>query len=270
VAPASVSDWAVTGSTPAEWDPTVNGFGLLLGRLNQQYVVMTLGANPLLSAFTDIKVDEISVADGPCVSSTGYQEWWFGEWYAGPLSKPIECLEKEWEQQNSAQHLARIYSRLLAQGDRVIVLGYYRGCPWSFGNWQVEGTIAGGPASGKDCKSQTRPIGPQEPKRISQWEQAVAVSSRLNSLIAATVKAAKVKARKRRPNAALASNIVFAVPNLSEWEKHQPGSSGGSWIFLNDTWIHPSKAGHANLAETVAKAMCSAYGHWCGPPEWKW
>ncbi|HEY2054463.1 MAG TPA: hypothetical protein VGH14_11065 [Solirubrobacterales bacterium] len=48
VAPASVSDWAVSGATPANWDPKGGEYGALLGRLKQQYVVMTLGGNPLL------------------------------------------------------------------------------------------------------------------------------------------------------------------------------------------------------------------------------
>ena len=41
------------------------------------------------------------------------------------------------------------------------------------------------------------------------------------------------------------------------------------WVFKNDTWIHPSKAGHAQLANTVTTAMCSAFGQWCGDqPAW--
>lgn len=260
----------MTGSTPAEWDPEGDTYGPLLRRLKGQYVVMTLGANPLLAAFTDIKLEYKSVAEGPCAGSTGYQEWIFGEWYAGPLSNQIGCLTKEWDRLQQGRHLVRIYSSLLAQGDRVIVLGYYRGCPWSFGNWQVEGSVSGGPASGKDCKSLTRPIGPKEPKRVSQWEQAVAVSDKLDSLVVAAVKEAKAEAKKRWPNTDRADNIVFTRPNLAEWEAHQPGSPHGSWVFLNDTWIHPSKAGHTNLAQTVAKEMCSAYGHWCGQTEWKW
>jgi hypothetical protein len=262
--PAVVSDWAVTGSTPSEWDPQGGRYGNLLGGLKQQYVVMTLGANPLLADFTDIKLLGKSVEYGRCVSSTGYQKTWFGEWYAGPLSNPVNCLKTMWNQLEQTQHLVRVYAKLLAQGDRVIVLGYYRGCSWSFGNWQVEGGVS--PSDGNACKGETRPTSPTEPKRISQWEQSLAVGDALDKLIAGAVAKAKQAARTRWPKAAVATNIVYTRPDPAEWAQHQPPQRQGSWIFLNDTWIHPSVAGHANLAKTVAAKMCSAYGHWCGSP----
>jgi len=269
-APASVSDWAVTGSTPADWDPKGGTFAGQLGELKNQYVVLTLGANPILSDFTDINfiVKKIS---GPCVSSTGYSEGWFPpKWYAGPLSKQVECMNNEWVRLNQTEHLIRIYQALLAQGDRVVVLGYYRGCNWSFGNWQPTANPIYGPADGYDCKTLKRPISSTNPTEVSQWQQAVAVSIAVNGQILAAVEKTRAAARKRWPGMARAANIVFAQPDPTLWEAHQPKGGNGSWLFLNDTWIHPSKAGHANLAQTVAKAMCTSFGHWCEPPEWKW
>ncbi|HEY2477376.1 MAG TPA: hypothetical protein VGI17_01470 [Solirubrobacterales bacterium] len=264
--PASVSDWAVTGSTPANWDPQGGGLGKeLLGSLNNQYVVMTLGANPLLSDFTDINfgVEHIS---GPCVSSTGYSVGIAPKWYSGPLYNPVYCLLKEWARLNQTEHLVRIYETLLGQGDRVVVLGYYRDCPWSFGNWQDIANPFEGPADGDNCKSKVRPLSPTNPQQISQWEQAVAIGNKLDKLIEAAVEQAREVARKKWPNTGRPNNIVFTRPNPVEWENHQPHSKNGSWIFLNDTWIHPSKLGHENLAKTVAEAMCTSFGHWCGNP----
>ena len=266
VAPATVSDWAVTGSAPADWDPKGGEFGGVLGKITGQYAVMTLGANPLLSAFTDIKLLGVSVEEGPCVSSTGYQPRIFGKWYAGPITNPLNCLVREWNRLEQSRHLVSVYTNLLAQGNRVLVLGYYRGCSWSFGNWQVEGSVVEGPSDGNKCKDETREESPEDSNKISQWDQAVAVSTVLNKMVAAAVAKAREDAKKRWPNTGRAHNIAFTMPDPVAWEAHQPKSPQGSWIFLNDTWIHPSQAGHTNLASTVAKAMCSAWGHWCGTP----
>lgn len=269
VNPASVSDWAVTGSTPAEWDPQGGYYRSLLGALKQQYVVMTLGANPLLSYFVNIELSGVTVEEGPCVSSTGYKEGIFGPWYAGPLAKQVNCLKQGWAQLNQTEHLVRIYETLLGLEDRVVVLGYYRGCNWSFGNWQPEGNVIYGPSAGHDCKEELRPTSPTDPTEISQWQQAVAVSSVLNGLLEEAVEKARAVARARWPNTDRANNIVFTKPNPALWEAHQPKGPNRSWLFLNDTWIHPSQPGAENLAETVAAKMCSSFGHWCGKP-YRW
>jgi hypothetical protein len=200
------------------------------------------------------------------VSSTGYKESFFGRWYAGPLNVPVECLNREWEQANQTEHLVRVYERLLAEEDRVVVLGYYRGCNWSFGNWQPNANVVKGPSAGKDCKKELRPIGPEDPREVSQWQQAVAVGDALNAQLEKAVEKARAAAKKRWPNTGRANNLVFTKPDPALWEAHQPITGSPSWLFLNDTWIHPSQAGAANLAETVAAKMCSSFGHWCGTP----
>lgn len=271
VEPASVSDWAVTGSTPIQWDPqagpqkdpTAGMFKRQLGELNHQYVVMTLGANPLLSDFTNVAFFHIQIADGRCVSSTGHWEWATEKWYAGPISNPLRCLRTEWTDLHQTEHLVHVYEALLAQGDRVVVLGYYRGCSWSFGNWQPSGSLLRGPAYGHNCKSEERPISRTDPAKVTQWEQAVAIGSELNNLIEGAVEIARTEVRRQWPNTGRADNIVFTAPDTAAWEAHQPHSPNGSWIFLDDTWIHPSKAGATNLAQTVAAAMCTSFGHWC-------
>jgi hypothetical protein len=269
--PAAVADWAVTGATPANWDPTEpDAYGRLLGGLNHQYVVMTLGANPLLFDFIGLEIAHVG-KKGKCVGSTGYSAGWpLAKWYARPIPDQLLCLEKKWAQLKQAEHLVHIYDALLAQGDRVVVLGYYRACNWSFGNWQSLHPI-GGPADGRSCKEETRALGPSEPKRISQWEQAVAVGDELDNLVAGAVEKARASVREKWPNTNRADNIVFTKPDPALWEAHRPNGTNTPWTILNDTWIHPSKAGAANLAETVAKAMCTSFGHWCGDyPEVQW
>lgn len=264
---ADVSDWAVTGSTPQNWIPG-GAFGDQLERLNHQYVVMTLGANPLLSYFTNIEFHNYAVDDvsGPCVDSTGYykRSWIFNKtWYSGPISDQLDCLNKEWNRLNQTDNLVRIYTNLLGQGDRVVVLGYYRDCSWSFGNWQPSAN-ASGPASGNSCKGEIRETSPSNSAKVSQWDQAVAVGNELNNLIEDAVEKAKSVAEQKWPDTARAENLIFTKPDAQQWEAHQPKSPQGSWVLLRDTWIHPNKDGAANLALTVQRAMCGEWGHWCG------
>jgi hypothetical protein len=52
-------------------------------------------------------------------------------------------------------------------------------------------------------------------------------------------------------------NIAYTQPDPQAWEAHQPKSGERLLGLLQDPWIHPNKAGGGNLADTVAKAMCS-------------
>lgn len=269
---ADVTDWAMTGSTPADWDSDGGGaFGSLLGKLKNQYVGMTLGANPLLSYFTKIKINIPGYnVEGRCVGDTFKVEevWkWLAlgrqpEVFSGPISRAVDCLKREWDKTHQSQHLVHIYTTLLEQNDRVVVMGYYRDCSWSFGNWQPNANPFKGPASGNDCKGEKREISKNDSKEVSQWEQAIAVGSELNNLIHGAVDKAREEAEKRWPGTDRADNLVYTQPSEAEWEMHQP-TSNDSWIFKNDTWIHPSKAGDANLADTMTKAMCEHFDHWC-------
>lgn len=268
---AEVTDWAMTGSTPADWDPDGGAFGSLLGKLKNQYVGMTLGANPLLSYFTKININIPGYnVQGRCVNSTFRLEtsWsWLAlgpvpRNYSGPISNALDCLKSEWNKTHQTQHLVHIYTTLLENNDRVTVMGYYRDCSWSFGNWQPNANPFKGPASGNDCKGEKRAISKNDPKEVSQWEQATAVGSELNNLIHGAVDQARADAEKRWPGTDRADNLVYTQPSEAEWEAHQP-TSRESWVFKNDTWIHPNKAGDANLADTMTKAMCEHFGRWC-------
>jgi hypothetical protein len=260
---AEISDWAVTGSTPKNWDPQGGEFGSHLDRLKNQYVGMTLGANPLLSYFTYIDLGFFGAfnTEGKCVGSTAKREGWLLRKYS-TIDKPINCLREKWNEEDQTKHLVNIYTKLLEQNDRVVVMGYYRDCSWSFGDWQYQVSYLP-PSVGKDCKAQKREISPSNDNEISQWDQAIAVGKELNNKIQDAVMMAKEEAKKRWPDTNRDDNIVFTTPDEAEWEQHQPTSSS-SWIFRNDTWIHPSRAGAGNLADTIEKAMCQHFDHWCG------
>jgi len=262
-----VENWAVTGSTPAQWD-TGGPFNSQLKSIKNTNVVMTLGANPILSSFLQIKLSLVPVTNGACADSTQWLGW--TGWWAYPTTKVVDCADQQWSQNQQTQHLENVYKTLLQNDNKVLVMQYYRTCPWSFGNWQPEGNLSKGPASGNPCPSQKQKVSECSNCPVkgstTQWEQAVAAQNAMNAKIAAAV--GEVQQWARTQPGMKAGDLQLAVPDQNAWEKHQ-APDPDPWVFANDTWIHPSKAGHTQLAKTVTTAMCSAFGQWCGAkPGW--
>ncbi len=260
-----VENWAVTGSTPAQWD-TGGPFNPQLQKIKNTSVVMTLGANPILASFLKIKVAGTVQTNGAC-SNTLWLGW--TGWWAYPNSTIVDCANQQWAQNQQSQHLQGVYKTLLQNNNKVLVLQYYRACPWSFGNWQPEGNLTSGPAAGNSCPSQQDKVSECSKCPVdgstSQWAQAVAAQNAMNDNIAAAVGEVQQWAKANDLNPA---NLQIATPDQSAWADHQAWSSQ-SWVFKNDTWIHPSAAGHQQLAKTVTAAMCAAFGQWCGAaPAW--
>ncbi len=264
---APVENWAVTGSTPAQWD-SGGPFNFQLNNIKNTTVVMTLGANPILSSFLQIKLSLVPVTNGACADSTQWLGW--TGWWAYPPSHVVECADQQWAQNQQTQHLESVYKTLLKNQNKVLVMQYYTTCPWSFGNWQPEGNVKDGPAAGNPCPSQKQKVSECSSCPVkgstTQWEQAVAAQNAMNAKIAAAVGSVQQWAKTQQGISP--GNLQMAVPNQDEWKKHQ-AKDKDPWVFANDTWIHPSKAGHTQLAKTVTSAMCSAYGQWCGTqPAW--
>lgn len=155
----------------------------------------------------------------------------------------------------------RAYKTLLGNGNHVVVLGYPAVCPWSFGTWQPLPNAFDGPATGKACTSKSLPTEGNPSVQTSQWDQAQAIIDFANDNIKNQVNLAGEQTGK-------SAFITFAVP--SGWAGHQPPGSN-SWVFLNDTWVHPNVEGQKQLANTVISAMWTAFKHWCGnsaSPTW--
>lgn len=262
--PALVEDWAVTSSTPANWDPVTNGaFGDRLKTIKNSYVVMTLGANPLLNTYLHIALLK---EDGVCAGSTIVRTGGRIPNFAAPLDASAKgvfrCFDQQWDKEKQGEHLLHVYKTLLDNGNHVLVVGYPAVCPWSFGDWQTVPNPSG-PAAGDPCTSHSLPVFDGSAKggpRVSQWDQARALGAHGNDLIQGVVGRAAADGHK--------NEIAFVLPNQTAWAEHQAWS-GSSWIFKNDTWVHPSIEGHKQLAATVLSGMCTNFKHWCGdPPAW--
>ncbi len=264
-AKAPIYNWAVTGSTPAQWD--TNGiFHAHLSAIKKSYVVITLGANPLLSYYLKVKAVGISLLNGKCADSTVVGNFFTGYKAAqlnGGQYGALKCFNSEWSSLHQTQHLVNVYKALIQQGNHILVIGYPPVCPWSFGNFQPEANLSAGPAKGHPCPTQKYPEwhGPRG-RKISQFQQALALSDDANSKIKAAVAQAAASASPGQ------KVIAYTSPDKAAWEQHEPWSSD-PWVFKNDTWVHPSVGGHEALARTVLGAMCANFQRWCGsPPHW--
>lgn len=270
---ATVEDWALTGSEPKDWDKG-GAFDDQLARISDSWVVMTLGANPLLSDYIQLSLGPIVITKGVCASDTTFitAVGRVAVRYATPLDADkhtegtksvwgvLHCFMDEWTKIKQTEHLLGIYKALLSRNNHVLVVGYPTVCPWTFGDWQPTPNPFDGPAKGNACPGQSAQVfGGQG--RVSQWDQAKALGDLANDRMARLAAQAGTESGK-------ADNIRFAPPD-GAWRQHQAWD-GESWVFKNDTWVHPSVQGHEQLAATVTKAMCSAWQRWCGnPPHWK-
>ena len=206
----------------------------------------------------DIKVAGYPASSGACSATGEYFKVW-GGWYANDPATVVACGQQQWVSDEQTEHLTNIYNTLLDNGNDVLVMGYYANCPWSFTNWQPEGNVIEGPSSGNSCDSQSEVDA--NGNTVTQTQQAWAVGNALNSYIAAAV----ASVQQSNPNGA---NLQFALPDQAQWQQHQ-GWDSDPWIFPNDTWIHPNKEGHGQLAQTVIDEACVDFGQWCGDqPSW--
>lgn len=254
-----IENWAMTGSTPAQWDKG-GAFSFQLDKITDTTVVLTLGANPILAETLNIKVSGYSTVKGACSG----MEWlgWTGYW-AFPTSHVVDCVQQQWLQNKQSEHLLSVYQSLLTNNNNVLVLRYPRGCPWSFGNWQPNGNVASGPASGNSCTSQVQKVSEcsscKVQGKVSQWGHLVGAHSALSDNVAAAVASAQKWAKGKGIDP---TRIQMATPDNEKWNDHQTWSKD-SWVFKNDTGIHPSKSGHTQLAGTVTDRICTSWGQWC-------
>ena len=261
---APIEDWAMTGSTPADWDPSGGRFGGQLTKIKNSFVVMTSGANPLLSDYLEVELAGYPATVGVCADSTVFYS--FPRYYAAdPSGFPhslLSCFDQQWAEDHQDKHLLAVYKTLLQNRNKVLVLGYPKGCPWSFGNFQPEGNIVDGPSQGHSCKDESYPNYNHPNEQVTQWQQAIVLGATLNDRVQQDVRTASID------GARLPGKISFVLPT-DAWVNHQAWTGKDSWFFKNDTWIHPNVEGHAELAATVTGAMCRDYKHWCGdPPKW--
>jgi DNA-binding beta-propeller fold protein YncE len=283
---AEIYNWAITGSEPKDWEPGSTEQGLVAGRfapmiaeIRYSYVVMTLGANPILSEYLNLSVAGSPYAvlkKGKCADTaqttkidprTGKNAGFATLSDVEPAHVGLAdgvgvCMDDEWKANGHPEHLQTIYKALLGAGNRVVVVGYPPVCPWSFGSWQptpnpTSTAVGGGPAKGYPCDGQIKDAdfavfgedyGPSS--KLSQADQAYYLGTLANGWIAEYV------AEMNNPN------IIFVAPS-EDWKQHQAWHPD-SWVFKNDTWVHPSKLGHTQLARGVSIRMCEWFDKWCG------
>lgn len=266
----TVRNWAVSGARPAHWDPVAmpgdptnrdrpGGFSRQTTAIRDSLVVMTLGANRLLADFLqfDFAYPFGWFADitGPYARCTGTRGW-FGSYDEADRARLRRCFEEDWAANRQTEHLVNVYRQLLAQGNRVLVVGYHLACPSTFGTWQ-QMSFFGGPSATTPCPRMRGDHG------LTQWDQAAYVSSLLGDRVRDAVEQARAWARATWPGTGRDRWIAYLdVAALDPWADHQAWARE-PWVFPYDTGIHPSRRGHAVMAEKVADAACGLLALFC-------
>jgi len=276
---ARVHNWAMTGSEPRHWDATPNPsdpnegiYAKHIANVKNSFVVMTLGANPLLADYLDVGIKHfLNLKKGICADTT--QAVQNGKTIAAPLHDKAGingdnipgvgyCFAQQWKKDKQSEHLKNVYQTLIKNGNRVVVMGYPYVCPWSFGIWQPAPNIAYGPSKGNPCSSESLPGSTNYPNTngknppITQEQQAFYLNELANGWIQEIVQQLN------------SDSIVFVPPSL-DWKFHQQPAAN-AWIYPNDTWVHPSIIGHQQMAKAVVGQMCASFKRWCPGPGGKW
>ena len=82
---------------------------------------MTLGANPILSTFLNIRLSGKDSSNGACASETMWLGW--TGWYAYPPSYANKCATEQWAKNHQTDHLIDVYKTLLQNNNKVLAMG---------------------------------------------------------------------------------------------------------------------------------------------------
>jgi lysophospholipase L1-like esterase len=109
-------NFAVSGSEPGNWAPPNGTFynkTVQIEQENPDYILLTLGANPLLSRLLT------SPTDLWCAATSGLEEF-------------EECIEEEFTKVGLRPNLRNVYKELLSRtGATIYVMQYHLSVPWS-------------------------------------------------------------------------------------------------------------------------------------------
>lgn len=249
-APVMFQNRAVTGSAPSDWLPggeLNDELGAIVDE-NPDLVVMTIGANPLLSDILE------SAGGESCFDSEDVEEL-------------LDCVSEYFEQANLPERLPELFETLLEASDaEVVVLQYHLALPsvTLFNAWQVEAlgdhlnsliaaavaaTKVSLPAAKADrltlIEAQTEP-GDTDPAKIARFNLGLPPDPPYQTW-----------------SPTYDCGVVF--DDLVDGPSHQSDPtqdeleaahllsfcSGDPWIIDADTGIHPSRDGYAQFAAAL-------------------
>lgn len=226
------ANYAVSGSEPANWVPGPEGF---LYKYTKQieaddpdYVLLTLGANPLLSALLTEPKDLF------CAAVSG-------------LSEFEKCVREEFERVALGPSLRKVYKELLENtGATIFVMQYHLSIPWSALLDRTTEIARANQMLNEEVAAAVAAMGNSRLQLVTPPHFNVGISIE-------PVYPSRYRCRLERVD----GPSVQSTGTQWELEDHPfsfcsgPAGGGPTWVINNDTGIHPSAAGYTQMASQV-------------------
>jgi len=227
-------NFAVSGSEPTNWF----GKGQFAGTAKQlaaedpDYVLMTMGANPLLSNML------FGIGNIGC-----------GIW-SDLFGRFRECVEREFTAIGLRPNLKTLYSNLVRETDAAIFLMQYHLSIPSSALYSVDQIAVMGRLMNEEIEAAAREVNSPRITIVSPPHFAVGLSLvpvypsnfRCKGLILTS------RVDGRSVQSALSQDVLSGLHPL----EFCPGTKGEApWVISGDTGIHPSAAGYAQMASQV-------------------
>jgi lysophospholipase L1-like esterase len=226
------ANFAVSGSEPSNWVPGPEGF---LYKYTKQieaaepdYVLLTLGANPLLSALLTKPKDLF------CAAFSDLKEF-------------EKCVRKEFERVALGTSLRSVYTELLNNTEATIfVMQYHLSIPWSALFDRTTEIARANQMLNEEVAAAVAAMGNSRLQLVTPPHFDVGISIE-------PVYPSRYRCRLDRVD----GPSVQSTGTQIELEGHifsfcsGPAGGGPDWVINNDTGIHPSAAGYTQMASQV-------------------
>ena len=225
---------AVSGSEPADWAPEgeLHGTTAAIEAEDPDYVLMTIGANPLLSNML-FGVDNMGCAVESDVLG-GYRE----------------CIEAAFAEVHLREHLQSLYEDLVAHTDATIYLmQYHLSVPSTALAYSATQIAEMGQLLNGEIAAIAAAVNPQRLQVVTPPHFNVGIdispvypSTFSCSRLGYTVDGPSVQSTPTQDELAILHPLSFCKG---------PEGGGPPWVISGDTGIHPSAAGYEQMAARV-------------------
>jgi lysophospholipase L1-like esterase len=223
-------NFAISGSEPKNWAPE-GEFHSTTEQIEEEdpdYVLMTMGANPLLSDML-FGVDEMGCAV-----------------YADVFGGYRECVEEAFAEVGLREHLKDLYADLVENTDATIFLmQYHLSVPSTALAYSAVQIAQMGRLLNREVESVAVEVSPKRLQVVTPPHFDAGID--LSPVYPSRYSCSSLGYEVDGPS-------VQSVPTQDELEVLHPLSfcgSGAIWVIGGDTGIHPSAAGYAQMASRV-------------------
>lgn len=231
---ANFANFAISGSEPADWAPE-GAFYETTERIESEdpdYILMTIGANPLLSNML-FGLDNMGCAV-----------------YAEIVGGYSECIERAFGEVHLRERLASLYTDLVKRTEATIYLmQYHLSIPSSALAYSAVQIAEMGRLLNREIESVAAAVSPQRLQVVAPPHFPVGID--VSPVFPSRYSCSRLGYRVDGPS-------VQSTPTQDELEVLHPlsfcdGPAGGGppWVISGDTGIHPSAAGYTQMASRV-------------------